>query len=302
MPLSQSSIAGSCGDVQQEVAERAQRVAAKQRVLVEHQLPVADRRRSRSRTSRARSASCARRAAGWSGPCGPATSRWSWPQQVVGRQRVAVVVAGAGPVELARRRAGERARRRPRRGPSARERSTSPGRGPKPARHSRRSACAWPNTPCTIGSPPPFGFGLGSSGPLGRIEYVGSQCFGCLRFACLRRASSAPTALVFASCSLHPPLLLGGVRRCWPRTVERTTAVERSQACPVTRHRLVRCSSGAATRTSRSKPRTQIEPVSRRGGRRTAAGCSTQRARERAQDVAVGDERRRRRRRAAPRR
>jgi hypothetical protein len=49
--------------------------------------------------------------------------------------------------------------------------------------------------------PPPCGFGLGSSGPLGRIEYVGSQCFPCLRlrlWLCFLSTQRARLCLTFA--------------------------------------------------------------------------------------------------------
>jgi hypothetical protein len=49
--------------------------------------------------------------------------------------------------------------------------------------------------------PPPFGFGLGSSGPLGRIAYVGSQPLPCLRrrlCLCFLSTQRARLCLTFA--------------------------------------------------------------------------------------------------------
>ena len=72
----------------------------------------------------------------------------------------------------------------------ATSRSTSPGRGPKPARHSRRSASRGPNAPwCTAigdaaGPPAAGGAGTEGAGPGAGAGAAGSAGAGCVPEGC----------------------------------------------------------------------------------------------------------------------
>ena len=100
---------------------------------------LADARRSTWRTSRARSASCAR-TSGWSvRTMRSSHQRWSWPQRSAGASGSPSLSVGAAPVSVGALRARRALLTAPS-SPSAASASAWPGDGPKPARQSRRSA------------------------------------------------------------------------------------------------------------------------------------------------------------------
>ena len=121
VPVEEEEHGRIAGHAAQEALERAERLAAEERVLASISLTSA-RRPSPWRTSRATRAPCARRAAGSSGPCGRATrgGRATTPRRRSGRPST----RGAGPRR--RRDAGAGATAPRRRGPSSRRRSASP--------------------------------------------------------------------------------------------------------------------------------------------------------------------------------
>ena len=130
--------------VDQEIRERAERALPEAGRSAAASASGSRPRRSRSRTSRARRASCARRGGAASAPCGRATRDGRGPTRPVARARC-------------RRRRGGRPGE-PSRGGDTREAtaflrpsfasfSAWPRLGPKPARQRRRSASRRPNDP-----------------------------------------------------------------------------------------------------------------------------------------------------------
>ena len=132
-------------DLLQHLVERAERRAVAGACSGPASASASRRRRVRSRTSRARRASSARRAGGEVRTIRSSHQRWSWPHASAGASARPLSSRGAGPTNFSPR--GCVSERTAPSKPSFASAAASPLRGPKPARQSRRSACSCPKGP-----------------------------------------------------------------------------------------------------------------------------------------------------------
>ena len=151
--LSHWIIAGSAVTSSASCAERAQRVAAEE-LRSGRACSAARRPRSRWRTSRARSASSARSAAGWCAPSGRGTTGGRGPRRRAGSSARSPSV-GSAPVSVAAPAGRVSARHRAARAPGR----PAPARGRATARSPRARAGARPGA--TPKAPRVLGRGLG---------------------------------------------------------------------------------------------------------------------------------------------